>query len=257
MVTLVFPLGFTICVHLNKLKRRGRKKKKPVWVNKCALTFYFLRKWQARSARSFLSPSYSGGNFKLRKSLVWVIIKEGCFNTLHPIFHLTNALFGVWKSHSVTWRKSRCDNLSFAFMLNYLKKKKKLLSNIPPDRLCVQKETENCCKALAKWLPCWCIFPLPEWAALVSRTQEDTLFSSFSVNNRLSLFIPLPSSVPPSPAFSFSPPRLWLCASQHQRESSDLWPQQPTLNLAKEGEHPVLRLGGPQIGQACSGRCQH
>lgn len=55
-----------------------------------------------------------------------------------------------------------------------------------------------------------------------TRTQEDTLFPSFSVNNRLSLFIPLPSSVPPSPAFSFSPLSLWLCASQHQRESSDL-----------------------------------
>ena len=41
-----------------------------------------------------------------------------------------------------------------------------------------------------------------EWGTLVTRTQEDTLFPSFSVNNRLSLFIPLPSSVPPSPAFS-------------------------------------------------------
>lgn len=85
-----------------------------------------------------------------------------------------------------------------------------------------------------------------EWGALVTRTQEDTLFPSFSVNNRLSLFIPLPSSVPPSPAFSFSPLSLWLCASQHQRESSDLWPQQPTLNLAKEGEHPVCSLAGPK-----------
>ena len=85
-----------------------------------------------------------------------------------------------------------------------------------------------------------------EWGTLATRTQEDTLFPSFSVNNRLSLFIPLPSSVPPSPAFSFSPLRLWLCASLHQRESSDLWPQQPTLNLAKEGEHPVCSLAGPK-----------
>lgn len=87
-----------------------------------------------------------------------------------------------------------------------------------------------------------------EWGTLVTRTLEDTLFPSFSVNNRLSVFIPFPSSVPPSAAFSFSPLSLWLW--QHQRESSDLWPQQPTLNLAKEGEHPVLRLGGPQIGQS-------
>lgn len=85
-----------------------------------------------------------------------------------------------------------------------------------------------------------------EWGTLATRTQEDTLFFSFSVNNRLSLFILLPSSVPPSPAFSFSPLGLWLCASQHQRESSDLWPQQPTLNLAKEGEHPVCSLAGPK-----------
>lgn len=36
-----------------------------------------------------------------------------------------------------------------------------------------------------------------EWGTLVRRTQEDTLFPSFSVNNRLSLFIPLPLSLPP------------------------------------------------------------
>lgn len=58
-------------------------------------------------------------------------------------------------------------------------------------------EAEICCVSMQ--IHCWYIF---EWGTLVTRTQEDTLFPSFSTNNRLSLFIPLPSPVPPSPAFS-------------------------------------------------------
>lgn len=188
---------------------------------------------------SFLSVSYVV-KFKPRESALWIIRNA---DSLIPciLFSPTNAFFWVWKLH-----KSRCDNLSFLLMLNLTKKKKKKLSNIP-DRLKKRQKaglkTVVSCGDVASLLIYIFLF---EWGTLVMRTQEDTLFFSFSVNNRLSLFIPLPSSVPPSPAFSFSPLSLWLCASQHQRESSDLWPQQPTLNLAKEGEHPVCSLAGPK-----------
>lgn len=56
------------------------------------------------------------------------------------------------------------------------------------------KQGRNLLYALQTWICCWDIFLN---GALVSRTQEDTLFPSFSVNNRLSLFIPLPLSLPP------------------------------------------------------------
>lgn len=199
-----------------------------------------------KELRSFLSASYLV-EFKPRKSVLWIIIKSRWFNTLHPIFLLLLMLyFGCGNCTSCyVETKSRVWQLVFPANLEFQTKE---LSNIP-DHLCTQKETES--KAKKKTVVRFgdvasLLIYFFEWGTLVTHTQEDTLFPSFSVNNRLSLFIPLPSSVPPSPAFSFSPLSLWLCASQHQRESSDLWPQQPTLNLAKEGEHPVCSLAGPK-----------
>lgn len=53
------------------------------------------------------------------------------------------------------------------------------------------KRARNPLCALQTWIRCWYIF------LNGARWLEDTLFPSFSVNNRLSLFIPLPLSLPP------------------------------------------------------------
>lgn len=162
---------------------------------------------------------------------------ESSYKQTHACF--SRYILWVCKLHKLLG--GECDNWSFLLMLNFWQKKG---FQIFPIIHAPQKEKLLCCFGnVASLLIFYFFF---QWGTLVMRTQEDTLFPSFSVNNRLSLFIPLPSSVPPSPAFSFSPLSLWLCASQHQRESSDLWPQQPTLNLAKEGEHPVCSLAGPK-----------
>lgn len=149
----------------------------------------------------------------------------------------TNALFWVWILCKLL-REGR-----FVIPINSEFKEK---NNFPMFLIiCVPKrDRKQGWKLLC--LPCWYIFFFLNGTHWLSTLKKIHYSPPFSVNNRLSLFIPLPSSVPPSPAFSFSPLSLWLRASQHQRESSDLWPQQPTLNLAKEGEHPVCSLAGPE-----------
>ncbi len=153
-------------------------------------------------------------------------------------------MFWVWKLHKLLCEKSRVWQSVFPVNAEFQTKSFQIFLIIYAPRR-RQKARQ---KTVVRFgdVDSLLIYFFLNGAHWFTRTQEDTLFPSFSVNNRLSLFIPLPSSVPPSPAFSFSPLSLWLCASQHQRESSDLWPQQPTLNLAKEGEHPVCSLAGPK-----------
>lgn len=184
-------------------------------------------------------------NASQRTSVVWIIIKA---DGLIPCFLFSppaNVILWVWKLHKLLFGNQEQSVTIGLPCLCWISNER--LSSIP-DHLCTQKETERKanCMLWQRGFTVDIFRSYFEWGTLVTRTQEDTLFPSFSVNNRLSLFIPLPFSVPPSPAFSFSPLSLWLCASQHQRESSDLWPQQPTLNLAKEGEHPVCSLAGPK-----------
>lgn len=197
-----------------------------------------------------LSASYLV-KFRSRKSVLWIIIKaDGLIPCILFFLQLLMLYFGCGNCTSCyVETKSRVWQLVFPVNAELQTKSFQIFLIIyaPKRRQKARQKTVVCFGDVDSLLIFFfSLFFFFEWGTLVTRTQEDTLFPSFSVNNRLSLFIPLPSSVPPSPVFSFSPLSLWLCASQHQRESSDLWPQQPTLNLAKEGEHPVCSLAGPK-----------
>lgn len=74
--------------------------------------------------------------------------------------------------------------------------RQKALKFLISSKINRQTEAGMCSVCRLMWIHCW-FFLFFEWGTVVTHTQEDTLFPSFSVNNRLSLFILLPSPVPP------------------------------------------------------------
>lgn len=137
-----------------------------------------------------------------------VVAKGDASNASHPIFHLTRALF--WRGEGA-WKSGEGENLGVAIcrlcswrIISREKKKTTttLLSNRLPGHLKSLLKKNNKKNWSAERLPLLIIyFPSlngPRWLGALKKIHYSP---PFSVNNGLSLFIPLPSSVPPSAAF--------------------------------------------------------